>query len=135
MSFAKRLKDLMTEMEMSQAELSLKTGIGKSSISQYLAGKNIPREEVKIKIAEALGCTVDCLNEDVEDKGCVSEGLRRMTIGMVAKELGVSPQCVRVGIINNRFDPPIGTAVKMSSKWTYIIPRKRFENYIMECED
>lgn len=43
-TFAERLKHAMNEAHMSQSELSSKTGITKASISQYLSGKNQPRE-------------------------------------------------------------------------------------------
>ena len=42
MKFADKLQSLMTERGISQAKLSELTGIGKSSISQYLSGKNQP---------------------------------------------------------------------------------------------
>lgn len=44
-TFAERLKHAMNEAHMSQSELSSKTGITKASISQYLSGKNQPREQ------------------------------------------------------------------------------------------
>lgn len=44
MSFSERLKQAMVERNMTQAELSALTGIGKSSISQYVSGKNEPNE-------------------------------------------------------------------------------------------
>lgn len=55
----------------------------------------------------------------------------KVSIMEAARRLGVSQQYVRVGIATNRFDPPIGSAVKMSSKWTYCIPVNRLEAYIM----
>ena len=53
-SFAKRLKQAMNERQMTQTELAAKIGKGKSSISQYLSGKNIPKESVQKQIAEVL---------------------------------------------------------------------------------
>ena len=58
MSFATNLKKAMEERNMSQAELSALTGIGKSSISQYLSGKNEPNEKRTEKIAEAIECSI-----------------------------------------------------------------------------
>lgn len=55
MTFADKLKNLMTELGLSQSKLSELTGIGKSSISQYLSGKNEPSKERKKEIARALG--------------------------------------------------------------------------------
>jgi len=54
MSFSERLKQAMVERNMTQAELSALTGIGKSSISQYLSGKNEPREPTIRKLKKHL---------------------------------------------------------------------------------
>ena len=42
MAFAEKLQELMIEQDISQTQLSEMTGIGRSSISQYLSGKNEP---------------------------------------------------------------------------------------------
>ena len=42
MSFANKLKGLMEELDLTQAKVSDLTGIGRSSISQYVSGKNEP---------------------------------------------------------------------------------------------
>lgn len=55
MSFANKLNGLMQESGLSQTRLSELTGIGKSSISQYLSGKNEPSRERKKAIARTLG--------------------------------------------------------------------------------
>ena len=53
--FNEKLKQAMQEKEMNLTALSAATGIGKSSISQYLSGKNEPPDKKKVVIAEALG--------------------------------------------------------------------------------
>lgn len=55
MTFANKLKNLMDELNLTQTKLSNLTGIGKSSISQYLSGKNEPSKSRKKEIARALG--------------------------------------------------------------------------------
>jgi len=45
-----------------------------------------------------------------------------------AKILGKSEQFVRIGLQRNVL--PIGTAVKMSSKWTYHISPKLLQEYV-----
>ena len=45
MTFSEKLKKAMQDLNISQKQLVGITGIGKSSISQYLSGKNIPSEE------------------------------------------------------------------------------------------
>lgn len=38
-AFSERLKKAMDEQKVTQSDLASKTGLGKSSISQYLSGK------------------------------------------------------------------------------------------------
>lgn len=49
MTFADKLKNLMKELDLTQSKLSDLTGIGKSSISQYLSGKNEPSKDRKLE--------------------------------------------------------------------------------------
>lgn len=58
--------------------------------------------------------------------------MERVSIKEAASILGVSEQFIRVGMQRDRL--PIGTAVKLSSKWTYYIPRERLMAY-MEGRD
>lgn len=55
MTFADKLKNLMKDLDLTQSKLSDLTGIGKSSISQYLSGKNEPSKDRKQEIARAFG--------------------------------------------------------------------------------
>lgn len=52
----------------------------------------------------------------------------RITVKEAAQMLGVSEQYIRLGLQQNRL--PIGTAVKMSSVWTYYITREWVEEFI-----
>lgn len=51
-----------------------------------------------------------------------------LTVKQAAKILGKSQQFIRIGLQTGTL--PIGTAVKMSSKWTYHISKKQLEEYI-----
>ena len=51
-----------------------------------------------------------------------------MNVLEAAKILNVSPQFVRIGLQQQRL--PIGTAVKMSTRWTYHISEKKLKEYI-----
>lgn len=53
--FSKRLKSAMKKSKITQAELSLSTGIPKSAISQYLSDKFKPRQERIYILSRALG--------------------------------------------------------------------------------
>lgn len=50
-----------------------------------------------------------------------------ITVSEAAKILGKSEQFVRIGMQRGLL--PIGTAIKMSSIWTYHISPKKFEEY------
>jgi transcriptional regulator with XRE-family HTH domain len=125
-SFAKNLKKAMNERNISQAELAKQIDKGKSSISQYLSGKNIPKDDVKQKIADVLDCTVEYLDQDPEKDGTGS-GIRNISVAEAARRLGKSEQFIRVGLQNQRL--PFGTAVFVK-RWSYHISPKLLDEYI-----
>ena len=49
-----RLNEALQMRKMTAAELAIKTGINKSSISRYLSGENLPRSLAIGKMAKAL---------------------------------------------------------------------------------
>lgn len=55
---------------------------------------------------------------------------KNIPVQVVAEILGVSPQFVRVGLQQKTL--PIGSAVKLSTKWTYHISYELLKNYIGE---
>jgi transcriptional regulator with XRE-family HTH domain len=131
MSFSERLKQAMVERNMTQAELSALTGIGKSSISQYVSGKNEPKEIALNKIAEALDCSVAFLNGTTScpDMTADPNGLKNVPVDMAAKLLGKSRQFVRVSL--QRGIAPFGFAVKLSGdRFSYHISPKKLNEYI-----
>ena len=116
---------------MTQAELSALTGIGKSSISQYVSGKNEPKEIALNKIAETLDCSVAFLNGDTQcsDMTADPNGLKNVPVDMAAKLLGKSRQFVRVSL--QRGIAPFGFAVKLSGeRFSYHISPKKLNEYI-----
>ena len=127
MSFAKQLKKAMTDAEMNQAELAAAIGKGKSSVSQYVSGRNIPKEDVQKKIAEVLGCTVEFLNSDpvVEDD---SEIRGNVSVRECARRLGKSEMFVRQALQSGT--APFGFAVKNKSVFSYHISPKKLAEYI-----
>lgn len=129
MSFAKRLRFVMEERQISQTELANAIGKGKSSISQYLSGKNIPKEKVQEKIAEALDCTVEYLNDETVEVRS-SNGLLKIPISLAAMMLDKSDQFVRVALQSGT--APFGFASKTKTKWSYHISPKRLKEYVGE---
>lgn len=57
--FGKRLQHIMDFKNMSQKELSARTGIASSLLSRYMNGKICPSFWVVNKISKAIGCSTD----------------------------------------------------------------------------
>ena len=126
MHFKDRLKNLMDELGMNQTKLSLMTGIGKSSISQYLSGRNEPGEERRREIARKLGVQEDYFEKfgpmtEIAKDECVN-----VPVIVAARLMGKSKECVAQGLQDGVF--PWGYAVKMG-KWSYFISSVKFTEY------
>ena len=106
MSFANKLKGLMEELDLTQAKVSDLTGIGRSSISQYVSGKNEPSKERRREIAT------------VQYNSTVN-----LPVELVAKLMKKSPRFVRRGLQDGVF--PWGYAVKLEH-WSYFISSVKF---------
>ncbi len=128
MSFAKNLKKALDERQMTQAELAARIGKGKSSVSQYLSGKNIPKDDVQKQIAEVLDCTVDSLNGEVPEGDHSEMDTKNISVSECAKILGKSEQFVRVALQTGV--APFGFAVKNKSTFSYHISPKKLAEYI-----
>lgn len=130
MSYSDNLKQAMEERNMSQAELSALTGIGKSSISQYLSGKNEPKAKATEKIAEALDVSPAFLNgmTTCSDATDDPRGLKNVPIKEAAQRLDKSEQFIRVAL--QRGIVKFGFAVKLSSRYSYHISPKLLNEYI-----
>ena len=128
MSFSKRLKQAMDEREVSQAELAAQIGKGKSSVSQYLSGKNIPKHSVQEQIAQVLDCTVEFLNSQVSESDTSHNGLHNIPVADAAKKLNKSEQFIRVALQTGT--APFGFAARNKTKWSYHISPKKLNEYI-----
>ena len=53
------IKDIRKRLNMTQKQLSVRTGISQVNLSRYESGKRSPKIGTAFKIAKALGCTVD----------------------------------------------------------------------------
>ncbi|MCH5299019.1 MAG: helix-turn-helix transcriptional regulator [Ruminococcus sp.] len=117
--FVLKVKQLMKEKKLTQADIVRLTGLSKSGVSQYLSGKNKPSKKALAKIADALNVSPEQLTDNSR---------KRITVQEAAELMGKSPQFVRVAMQHNAL--PIGTAVKISgSKYTYYISPKLFTEY------
>jgi len=133
MSFVRNLKSIMQEQNLTQTGLSALTGIGKSSLSQYLSGKNTPHRGRIAEIASALGVPIGRLTADMQET--VKEPLvpsgQKISIEETARRLGKSPQFVRMALQNGA--APFGFATKVTGNhFDYQISPKLLDEYIGE---
>lgn len=126
MSFAEKLKVLMGELDLSQSKLSDLTEIGKSSISQYLSGKNEPSKDRKKEIARKLGVQEDYFDTFEAAATVQHEGVFNLPVTLAAKLMGKSKEWVKQGLRDGVF--PWGHAVKLTN-WSYFISSVKFTEY------
>lgn len=130
MNFGEKLKKAMQQLTISQSQLAGMTGIGKSSISQYLSGKNAPSEERQKNIAVSLGLAPDYFELDEPILKLVKQNsgvIARLSVYDAAKLLGMSHTTVRKGLQQGVF--PWGYAIRTSANhWVYFINARRFAN-------
>lgn len=136
MTFGEKLKKAMQQLDINQAQLVGMTGIGKSSISQYLSGKNTPTEERQKNIAVSLGLDPDYFEQDEEPiikflkSNSASAVIPRIRPEDVAKLMRMNQQNIRKGLQQRRFD--WGYAIKTSEPgaeketYTYFINARSF---------
>lgn len=67
MTWQDKVKKLMVSQNMTQKQLSQKSGITEASVSRYLRGDRAARMDIIINFAKALGCTTEYLLEDEEN--------------------------------------------------------------------
>lgn len=126
MKFADKLNQLMKETRITQSQLHQLTGIGRSSISQYLSGKNEPSEARKKEIALALGVQEDYFQQ-IEIAATISRNpCVNLPVPVAAKLMGKSKTWLMQGLRDGVF--PWGYAVKLT-KWSYFISSSKFEEY------
>lgn len=124
--FNQRLKKAMQTLDLKPIQVSKMTGIGRSSISQYLSGKNEPTKERKKVITEALGLPEDYFDseEEITIKP-TSSAVSRLSVDDAAKLMGVGTKFITNGLQNGVF--PWGYAVQgRGDKYIYFINAKRF---------
>ncbi len=125
-SFAEKLRALMTELDLSQSELSALTGIGKSSISQYLSGKNAPAKGRRKEIAQALGVQDDYFELFEAAATVQTDSAVNLPVSLAARLIGKSKEFVMQGLRDGVF--PWGYAVKMKN-WSYFISSVKFTEF------
>lgn len=126
LTFADKLNRLMKELGLKQSNLSDLTGIGKSSISQYVSGKNEPTRERKQEIARALGVQEDYFDSLITTAMVQHDGAVNLPVTTAAKLMRKSKEWVMQGLRDGVF--PWGYAVKLTN-WSYFISSVKFTEY------
>lgn len=121
----------MQDLGINQKQLSGMAGIGKSSISQYLSGKNVPTEDRQKDIALALGLGGDYFLGSppvaaiLAKEAAKKHRIERLLVEDAAKMLGMGVQTVRSGLQQGVF--PWGYAIRTGENhWAYFINAARF---------
>lgn len=130
--FKDKLQQTMQELNLSQAQLSNLTGIGKSSISQYLSGKNVPTEARRADIAQALGLVRNYFEDETETTvplvKYMDVRIPRLLPEDAARIMGLAKSSVCNGLQDGTF--PWGYAIRGNGdKWVYWINAKRFAEH------
>lgn len=90
----KRIEFERNKLGLNQIELAKKLNLSSSaSISQYESGDRIPSDDIKIKMADLFGCTLDYLmgksdirNPQEIDTDKIKIGLSKTEYGLPTKE-------------------------------------------------
>lgn len=128
MNFNDRLKQAVQQLGINQAQVVGMTGIGKSSISQYLSGKNVPTVERQKNIAVSLGLEADYFERDdftvrllKKNSGGIAQ-IRPKDVGTLMR---MNHKTVEEGLKQGVF--PWGYAIKTSDNYhRYFISAQRF---------
>lgn len=124
--FSELLKQAMQEKGMNASNLSAATGIGKSSISQYLSGKNDPPDKKKVHIARSMGLPDDYFKRGQVQSDLASDEVN-LSVITAAKLMGKSKEFLYQGLRDGVF--PFGYAVKMGKNWSYYISPVMFQKH------
>lgn len=127
-TFAERLKNAMEQANMSQSDLSRRTGASKAAISQYLSGKNTPNIERITALADATGVTFDYLI-GYGTAPATQAPLKKISVKETARCMGKSDQFVRIGLQRGLL--PFGRAVPGTGRcWNYYINPDKFKEFV-----
>ena len=125
-TFAQRLKNLMSDLNLSQTKVSQMTGLSPSTVSLYLKGKREPYTEMKKELATALGMNENYFLEFEPELAVQNNTVFNVPVWLAAKLMKKSTVWIRQGLQEGRF--PWGYAIHIG-KWNYWISSKKFEEF------
>ena len=122
------LKLLLDEKNIKPAHLADLTGIPRNTVGRYLKGETAPGTERMEAIADALEVPLTFLGMMSHAEAAELGDL--LTAREAAKLMGVSVARLKAGIINNEWNPSIGSAISAGPRYAFHIPKKRVELYL-----
>ena len=129
----KALKAVLEEKGMRASQLADMTGIPRNTIGYYLNGVTTPKANRVRLIADVLEISVDTFFTKAADLASPYEKLL-LSVAEAAKMMGCSEQRIRQGIINNNWNPSIGSAIREKGereKYQFHIPLRRVQSYLL----
>ena len=126
MSFSNKLNALMEQTGLTQKQISDMTGIGASSISQYLSGKHEPSAKKKKEIAASLGVQENYFNEIGATPQIQQNTDVNLSVRDAARLMHKSKDWIEQGLRDGVF--PWGYAVKLKN-WSYFISAAKFTEH------
>ena len=128
---SQNMKRIMKEKDITGAALALATGYSRAAISQYMNGVNVPSKHRLEAIAVVLGVTIEELERQeridttVEDQG-IPVMQPTLSITQAARLMHKHVDYVKAGLIQGRPGFEFGSAVKISSRWSFFISAAKF---------
>ena len=130
----KALKRLIDEKGIKASQLSDMTAIPRNTIGYYLKGETTPKLERIQQIAETLGVSPETFYVDDADEIAAPYEKLILSVAEAARMMGCSEQRIRQGIINDNWNPSIGSAIREKGpreKYQFHIPLRRVQSYLM----
>ena len=130
----KTLKTLIDEKGIKASQLADMTAIPRNTMGYYLKGETTPKPERVQQIAEALGVSAETFYTDNAAEIAAPLEKLLLSVSEAAAMMGCSPQRIRQGIINNDWNPSIGSAIRekgQREKYQFHIPLRRVQSYLL----
>lgn len=128
---SKNMARIMKEKGITGAALAEAAGCSRAAVSQYMNGVNMPSWHRIEAIAEILGVTV----EELEGREHIDSRTEDQEIPVIQPTLSITQAArlmhkhvdyVKAGLIQGRPGFEFGSAVKISSRWSFFISAAKF---------
>ena len=100
--FNERLQELIKRNRLTQKELAVKAGVTEAAMSHYIKGDRIPRARVMIRLADALGTSVDYLMNGTDSNSNDEIGYAKKLIARNASQMSKAEKMEIISILFNK---------------------------------